>query len=515
MNERLLAIDVGTQSVRAIVFDLNGDLCASRQIALEPYFSTQPGWAEQDSTLYWKLIGQACQGLWEELDPHSISGMSLTTQRATMVCIGADNQPLRPAIVWMDKRQALNQAPIGGLWGLAFRALGLKSTIAQFQAEAPANWLLQHEPELWAKTQRYVLLSGYLNFQLTGQWQDSIGSQVGYLPFDYKQQRWAGAHDWKWQALPGIRPAQLPELVAPGAPMGGLCASAAEHLGLPSGLPVIASAADKACEVLGAGCVNPDQACLSFGTTATINTTVSKYVEVEKFIPPFPAAVPDSFNTEVQIYRGFWMVSWFKRQFADREQRIADERGIAAEALFDELLDSVPPGAMGLTLQPYWSPGVREPGPEAKGAIIGFGDVHTRAHVYRAILEGLAYGLREGAEKVARRSAKLRILRVAGGGSQSNGAMQLTADIFGMAAQRPHVYETSALGAAINTAVGQGLYADYPAAVSAMTRVKDVFEPQPDAVATYDALYRRVYQKMYARLQPLYQEIRDITGYPP
>ena len=121
---------------------------------------------------------------------------------------------------------------------------------------------------------------------------------------------------------------------------------------------------------------------------------------------------------------------------------------------------------MGLTLQPYWSPGVRDPGPEAKGAIIGFGDVHTRAHLYRAILEGLVYGLRAGANRS--RSAvgrPIRLLRVAGGGSQSDAAMQITADVFGLPAERPEVYETSALGAAMNCAVGLGLHADYAAAV--------------------------------------------------
>ncbi len=515
MSEALLAIDVGTQSTRAIVFDRRGEILARCQVPIEPYFSQHPGWAEQHAEVYWDAVGQACQGLWQEgFDPARIVGLSLTTQRATMLCIGADDAPLAPAIVWMDKREARGVPPVGGLWGLAFRALGLSQTMRSFQSEAPANWWWQHCPELWQKTQRYVLLSGYLSFLLSGEWLDSTGSQVGYIPFDYKRQQWAADSDWKWQALPGIRREQLPGLVAPGQPLGRLQASAARHLGLPEGLPIIAAAADKACEVLGAGCVVPEQACLSFGTTATINTCVPKYVEVESFIPPFPAAIPGAFNTEVQIYRGFWMVSWFKQQFADREQRIADRRGISAESLFDELLDEVPPGSMGLMLQPYWSPGVREPGPEAKGAIIGFGDVHTRAHMYRAILEGLAYGLRAGSEKIEKRSARLSTLRVAGGGSQSDGAMQLTADIFNMTAQRPHVYETSALGAAINAAVGLGLYRDHAAAVAAMSRVGEEFRPQPEAVAIYDRLYREVYQKMYARLQPLYQRIRDITGYP-
>ncbi|HXG28075.1 MAG TPA: FGGY-family carbohydrate kinase, partial [Nevskiales bacterium] len=241
-----------------------------------------------------------------------------------------------------------------------------------------------------------------------------------------------------------------------------------------------------------------------------------KYVEVTPFIPPYPSAVPGAYNTEIQIYRGFWMVSWFKREFAHREQQLAEQKGIAPEELFDAMVNEVPPGSMGLTLQPYWSPGVREPGPEAKGAIIGFGDVHTRAHVYRAILEGLAYALRQGREQIEKRTRRpITRLVIAGGGSQSDAAMQITADIFGLPAERPHVYEASALGAAMNVAVGLGLHPDYPAAVRAMTRSGRVFRPNAETVRTYERLYRRVYTKMYGQLQPLYREIRAITGYPP
>ncbi len=213
-------------------------------------------------------------------------------------------------------------------------------------------------------------------------------------------------------------------------------------------------------------------ACLSYGTTATINTTRSRYLETIPLIPPYPAAIPDHYNTEVMIYRGFWMVSWFKREFGLREMQRAEELGVEPEKLFDELVNSVPAGSMGLMLQPYWTPGIREPGLEAKGSIIGFGDVHTRAHIYRAILEGLAYALRQGKERIEKRSGtRIQRLRVAGGGSQSDAAMQLTADIFGLPAERPHVYEASGLGAAIDCAVGLKLYPDFASAIAAMTRV--------------------------------------------
>jgi sugar (pentulose or hexulose) kinase len=209
------------------------------------------------------------------------------------------------------------------------------------------------------------------------------------------------------------------------------------------------------------------------------------------------------------------MVSWFKREFGLREKRLAEQQGIAPEVLFDELLKEVPPGSMGLTLQPYWSPGLREPGPEAKGAIIGFGDVHTRAHIYRAIIEGLAYALRAGKERVEKRTGTaIQTLRVSGGGSQSDQAMQITADVFGLAAERLHTCETSGLGAAINAAVGVGLHSDYTSAVSAMVHKGEVFTPLADNRAIYNQLFNDVYQKMYARLNPIYRSIRDITGYP-
>jgi sugar (pentulose or hexulose) kinase len=294
--------------------------------------------------------------------------------------------------------------------------------------------------------------------------------------------------------------------------MGEITAKASEATGIPARLPLIAAAADKACEVLGSGALEPHVACLSYGTTATINTTHGKYIEVIPLIPPYPAAVPMLYNFEIQIFRGYWMVSWFKQEFGLREERIAAEKGVEPEVLFDDLVKSVPPGSQGLVLQPYWSPGLRSPGPEARGAIIGFGDVHTRAHIYRAMLEGLAYALREGRDRTEKRSGvKVTDLRVAGGGSQSNAAMQLTADIFGLPAARPHVYEASGLGAAIDAAVGIKIHPDFKTAVAEMTHLGDVFEPNTETRQIYDRLYNEVYLKMYSKLKPFYQVIREIT----
>jgi sugar (pentulose or hexulose) kinase len=507
-------MDVGTQSVRALVIDLNGEMLAKARVPVRPCASAQPGWAEEDPEYFWQCLGAACQKLWamEGVHKERLAGVVLTTQRATVINVDRDGRPLRPAILWLDHRRAEDLGGLRGPWGLALSAMGQGKNVAYLMAEAEANWVRTRQPEVWANTHKYLLLSGFLNYKLTGRFVDSVGCQVGYIPFDYKRLRWAPRWDWKWRAV-AMDPSVLPDLVPPSGTLGEITQGASRDTGIPAGLPVLAAAADKACEVLGSGCLTPEMACLSYGTTATINVPSAKYVEAVPFLPPYPAAIPGAYNLEIEIYRGYWMVSWFKQEFGDFERREAPGRGVEPEVLFDDLVRAVPPGSMGLILQPYWSPGLMVPGPEARGAIIGFSEVHTRAHIYRAILEGLAYALRDGKERIERRSGvPIRGLRICGGGSQSDGAMQLTASIFGLPASRPRYYEAAALGAAINGAVGLGLYPDFASAVRAMAGAGQTFAPDPHARDLYNDLYENVYRKMYARLRPLYGAIQRVTG---
>lgn len=509
----LLAIDNGTQSLRALLFSADGTLLHMAQLPLAAYSSPEPGWAEHEPEYYWQTLCQACQQLWVSsgVDKARIQGVAVTTQRGTVVNLDAQGRPLRPAILWMDRRRTAGLKAPGGVLGLGLRLGGAMSTLVHFQAEAEANWIRSQQPVLWAKTAKFLLLSGWLNYRLSGDYVDSSASQVGYLPFDFKHKRWAKVGNWRWRLL-DLTPEQMPQLFAPGTVMATISRAASEATGIPHGLPLIAAAADKACEVLGAGGISPAIACLSFGTAATVNIALPDYREPLRFVPAYPAAHPAMYNLELQIYRGFWMVSWFKEQFGHLEQSRGAALGVSAETLFDELVGAVAPGAQGLILQPYWTPGLRSPGPEGRGAVIGFSDVHTRAHLYRAILEGLAYGLREGMECLVKRSGTPATeLRVSGGGSISSAAMQITADIFGLPAHRPHTLETAGLGAAMTIAVALGIHADFASASRAMTRIGASFQPDPAAQALYQQLYTRVYKPLYARLKPLYDAIGTIT----
>jgi sugar (pentulose or hexulose) kinase len=516
----VLAIDCGTQSTRALLFNLQGELVLKSQVPISPYESVQPGWAEQDVNYYWHALCLACQQLWDQaasnkvtIKKSSIKAVSLSCHRGTIVNLDKKGNALRPAIVWLDQRQA-DQLPSLGLWNILFRTLRLHDVVHYFQTQAELNWIKQHQPEIWEQTHKCVLLSGYHCYRLTGSFIDSTASQVGYIPFNYRRQQWCGKRDWKWKAL-SVNREMLPDLVKPGEKIGSISKQASTETGIPIGLPLIAAGADKACELLGAGGLAPGVGSLSYGTGASFNLNHHRYIETIPSMPPYPAAIPGKYNMEVLVSRGFWMVNWFKREFAHREQQLAAQQGVPTEQLLEQLLTSVPPGSMGLILQPYWSPGTREPGPLAKGAIIGFGDIHTRAHIYRSIIEGLVYALREGKERVEKRSGlTVNTLRVSGGGSQSDEVMQITADIFNVPAERAHTYETSGLGAAINAAVGVGLYPNYEKATKAMVHKGKCFEPNKNNAAIYDRLYNEIYKNMYSRLDSLYQSIKNIIGYP-
>jgi sugar (pentulose or hexulose) kinase len=515
----LLALDNGTQSVRALLFDLNGHLVAKSKVDIEPYFSKKPGWAEQDPDYYWQMLAKSCNNLWPELEllkikKSQIKGVSLTCQRATVVNLDEEGRSLRPAFVWLDQREQSKLDKMSWYWRVLFRLVGERKNVYYFRSQAEASWIKHQQPEIWEKTYKFMFLSGFHSFKLTGKYVDSVSSQVGYLPFDFKSHTWAKPLAWIWQALP-IKKEMLPELIPCGSELGRISQEAASDTGIPVGLPLISAGSDKACEVLGSGCLTPETGSLSYGTTATFNITNSQYVDAVNGLPAYPAAMPNNYNIEFIVQRGYWMVSWFKREFGLKEQQIADEQGIIVESLFDDLLKQVPAGSMGLVLQPYWNPGLRVPGPEAKGAMIGFGDVHTRAHIYRAIIEGICFALREGKELSEKKyKVKITKLMVSGGGSQSDQAMQITADIFGMPVQRPHTFETSGLGAAINAAVGAGLYDTYESAVAKMSHGGDVFTPIEENKEIYNELYLDVYKKMYSKLRPLYKSIRNITGYP-
>ncbi len=514
-EERILSIDCGTQSVRAIIFDNKGNPTAGNKIEIKPYFSKKPGWAEQDPEVYWQSACRAMRSV-KESNPREwekIVAIVVTTLRATQVFLDKNGEVIRPSILWLDQRKAKCENPLRFFDKIMFSLISMKRTVEIIRRQSPANWMKENEPQLWDKTYKYMLVSGFFNYKLTGKFVDSVASQIGLLPFDYKNQRWEESkNSWRWYVF-GVEKEKLYDLVKAGSIIGGITKKAAEETGLKEGLPVIAGGSDKGCETLGNGCMDPTSANLSFGTTTTIQITSPNYFEPLKFMPPYPAVIPGNYNPEIEVFRGYWMITWFKKEFAQKEMEEAAEKHISAEELLNKKLNKIPPGSQGLILQPYWGPHVKTP--SAKGSIIGFGDVHTRMHVYRAIIEGINYALMEGLEKIEKKSkVKVQKIMVAGGGSQSSIICQITADMFNKPVYRINTHEVSALGAAIIGFVGMGIYKNYKEAIENMVHYKDTFEPNSENSEIYKKLYKNVYKKIYPNLEKVYKNIKEITNYP-
>ena len=510
-QDYLLSIDNGTQSIRAIVFDKTGREIAKSAVPITPYYSKENGWAEQEPSYFWEYVCKATNELWKVIDfPKShIKAVSMTTQRATVVCLDNQNKPLRSAISWLDSRKVDTKPKLNLIEAALLKVLGAKKFVDMFHQNAEANWISQNQSDLWKSVKKFILLSCYQNFKLTGLFKDSVASTVGYLPFDFRKQEWADKKSFQWKIMP-INQDMLPELVEAGEKIGVVSNKASLETGIPEGTPVIASGSDKACEVLGTGCIDEKMANFSYGSLATVNVSSNKYQEALRFHPAYPGVIPGTYNIEMMLQRGFWMISWFKREFGDIERQLAKTKNTSPETLLNQLLESVPAGSDGLMLQPYWSPSNGD-GDETRGAIIGFNELHTRAHIYRAMIEGIVYAMRECKEIIEKRTGnKFAKIVISGGGSQSNEIMQISADILGTPVYRSSIFEASSLGAAIASAVGIGIYPNFKVAVSKMVRVGQIFEPNDSNKKLYDQLYNTVFKGMYSSLRPAYLQIKDI-----
>lgn len=508
-NDYVLAVDFGTQSVRTIIYNDRGMEICKAKVPFNPYFSRNSGWAEQNPEVYWDSLVKAIGMLKEEypLGFERIVAVGVTTIRDTITFIDKDNNILRPFIVWLDERECSRVEDAVPLpYKAELKLAGMYEPYCNIRRATKINWVHENEPEVWEKTHKIIQLSGYINFKFTGVLADSVASQIGHLPFDYKKQCWQSKKTVN-RFLFDCDVSKMIDIVDSTSVIGRISAEAAAETGLREGLPVIACGSDKGCETFGTGTLDNGKASISMGTTATVQITTRRYVEPEQFMPAYPAVIKGTFNPEVEIFRGCWMVTWFKEQFGEKEVTRAKELGCAPETLLDELLDRAPLGCEGLVLQPYWSPKIKQPC--AKGTIIGFSDVHTRAHIYRAIIEGIGFGLYEGLTSIcARAGVKLDTVMISGGGSTSDRVCSILADILGLPVKKTQTYENSALGCAMLTYMGLGVYKTPEAAIENMVGEGKVYQPNMKNHEQYMTLYSTVYERIYRKNRKTFANIR-------
>lgn len=512
MEERIVLVyDVGTQSSRALLINQHGEILGKSQVKhQEPYVSAQPGFAEQDADFYYRNICRASQDLKSREAElfERIEAVSITTIRDTVVCVDRKGNPLRPAILWLDKRRASGKPEISQISRMVFMAAGMENAANVQYQKSHCNWIRQNEPDIWKKTYKYLLLSGYLIFRLCGRMADAAASVVGHIPFDSRSRSWQKQGALTRPVFP-VEEEKLCELVESGEVIGRITEQASEDTGIPKGMELIASGSDKACEILGLGCITPEKAAVGFGTTAMITFTSNRYVEPERFIPPYVSVIQGRYTPEIEIFRGYWLISWFKKEFAEKEVNEAKKLGITAEELLNQRLAEIPAGCDGLLFQPYFTPNITMP--TARGAAVGFSDQHTRIHIYRAIIEGINFALIDGMKLLEKRAGnKFSRLYLGGGGSQSDEICQITADMFGLPAFRTQTCEASGIGCALTVFVGKGVFATYEEAVQSMVREKDAFYPDMEKHQIYERLYTEIFQNIYGRLSGLYGKLNEI-----
>lgn len=506
-NQYLITIDYGTQSVRALVFDGNGQLITKIMHQVVPYEVPQLGWAEQDANYCWQQVCEVLKALWREsnITPSQIVGVSLTTQRNCVIHLDEECRPLRPIIMWPDNRRANKLPPFSPWWKIAFGVIGMTKRLSYFQGESECNWVAQHQPEIAHQSKKIGFLSAWLNYKLSGVLVDSVAAQVGYLPFNYKKRQWGNAWAWQWEAIDVTRE-QMIDVVEPGETLAHISEQAQSETGLIAGTAIISAGADKACETLTSGTASPNVASISLGTAATVSITQQNYREAFRYLPAYPSLVEDSFINEIILQRGFWLLSHFIEQYGQEDVQEANRLGVKPEEYICRRIADIQPGCNGLIVQPFWAPGVIYPGPEARGSIVGFTPDHTRFDLYRSLIEGILLSLKQGLARLERISPeKIDLIRVSGGGSQSDVVMQIASDVFNLPCERVQTHETSGLGAAISCAKGVGFYDTISDGAKAMVKHGKRFEPGENA-AIYQEIYRTKSSTIYSYLKSFYKK---------
>lgn len=512
-NGLILSFDIGTQSMRGTLISATGKIEAIEKIVYEePYYSKSKDWAEKNPDFYYEVLCKISKTLKKKYKSlfDRVVAVTTTVFRDSTICLDENNKPLRDMILWLDKREIeSDELPIPKVKKALFSLVGARDIAETQHRQSICNYIMVREPEIWSKTNKYVVLSTYINYKMTGVLVDSAANQIGHLPFDYKNLKWANKTEIT-RCIYDIPEEKLCDLCKPGEIIGNISKECAKDTGIKE-VPYIVTGSDKGCETIGLSVTSRNKAAVSFGTSATIQFATPDYFEPQPFCPAYPSPIKGLYNPEYQVYRGYWMLSWFKKTFvSEADYKEAKKLGMSIENYFNSHLKDIVPGSEGLILQPHFSPGVANP--NAKGAIIGWSDVQTKYHIYKAIIEGINYDLMYGLYTMSKRGKQtIREIYVGGGGSQSNEICQLSADMFGLPVKRIQTHEACGLGAAIVGFISLGVYKDADEAINYMVKTKDIFEPNMIKHDFYYKTYKSVYSKMARRLVPLYQLNKAIT----
>jgi xylulokinase len=490
MATKLLGIDVGTGGTRAVLLDEMGRVLGAATAEHAEMSSPQLGWAEQDPGDWWRAT---CVAVAECLTQAGatgteVSAVGLSGQMHGLVLLDAAGEVLRPALLWCDQRTEEECRAITEHVG-AKRLIELTANPALTGFTLPKIWWVRaHEPEIWSRVRSIMLPKDYVRFKLTRARATDVADASGTLLFDVVNRRWSAemlqASDLHAEILPEVF--ESPQISGP------LSKDGAAASGLREGTPVVAGAGDQAAGAVGMGIVEPGNVSATIGTSGVVfAATSSPVVEPKGRIHTFCHAIPGRWHVMGVTQGAGLSLRWFRDQFAS---------GASYDALMKEVAEA-PPGADGLLWAPYLM-GERTPhlDPNARAALVGLTAQHTRTHVIRAILEGVAFSLRDTFTIFRELSVPVKSIRLGGGGARSSLWQQIQADIYGVPVDLVVAEEGAAYGAALLAGVGAGLWRSVEAACEKAVHVAKRVEPIARNVELLNRRYEE-YRKLYPALR--------------
>jgi len=511
----VIGCDIGTQSAKAILLSFEGDLIGESSSSYDIDYP-HPLWAEQPVDRWITALKLAIQKLVQQtnVNKKKILGLGVASQVDGVVPIDASGNPLRPAIIWMDKRAKEQCDEMDRTIGheRVFRITGLN--VDPSHVAPKIRWIAENQPEIYDRSKYFLLPGSYIAFYLTGTVVVDYSSASSSMLLDVRHKRWSERMCLQFD----IDMDRLAPLEAATKPIGTLKPDVADELGLDPGTIVVTGCGDEHSACVGAGVLRPGLVGAIIGTGEAVCTSSRELLyDPSRLIETHYHADPDLWFIENPGFVSGGNYRWYRDNFARQEMKTADLANRSAYDLLDAAAEQVSPGSDGVIFLPCLM-GAMTPtwNEDARGSFYGFTLSHTRKHFTRAILEGSAYGVRDITDQMKSIGLEPEEIRIVGGGAKSSLWCQIKADVTGIPVHVPEIIETTALGAGFLAMVGVGAYSSLLEASGNVVRIGESYEPQLSHTLIYNASYA-LYRKLYDALEPIFlqsSKIPESTGEP-
>ena len=494
---KTLGIDVGTGGTRAVVIDPDGHVVASARAEHVPFISKRTGWAEQDPEDWWRATITVVREVLSKPSADEIKAVGFSGQMHGLVLLNQSDEVLRSAIIWCDQRTDSQCKSLTEMIG-ADRLIELTCNPALTGFTLPKIlWVREWEPELWQKLRTILLPKDYVRLRLSGDRATDVADASGTLLFDVKARKWSS----EMLSATEIDERLLPRVYESPEVTGFISKAGAEATGLRAGTPIIAGGGDQAAGAVGMGIVRPGTASSTIGTSGVVFAATNKpMLDPKGRIHTFCHAIPGRWHVMGVTQGAGLSLRWFRDQFG-----AIGENGFDSYDRLTKEASLVSSGCDGLIWTPYLM-GERTPhlDPFARAALVGLTASHTRAHIVRAMLEGVAFSLRDALEIFNEIEVQVEEIRLGGGGARSSLWRQIQADVYGQPVCTVAAEEGAAFGAALLAGVAVGMWSSVDAACDAVVRIADHVEPDAESV--------RILARQYERFKQIYPALKPITS---